>query len=345
MFRTISSIFVSAFFFFTITTFTGCDTEDAIDYSVMDATIADAEQLYNSTDEGTLPGQFPADARTTLKDAINIAKQVRNTETVTQIEVDNAVSALQNAIDVYGTFVIGQIVPENLVLYLPFNANANDASGNGFDGTPKAGHIDFGAGDPPSLTTDRYGNDNGAYHFEKGGNIEIPYNQKFNPEEAITISLWFNKASGDDKFKNIVMALSRRFGYMMQVQSKYLYTTFHCVNDYGNEVNNDEMILDYPITEGEWNHYAVSYTDKSLKFYMNGAPTGFFDNVEGKLIQIDNIPLTIGSDLPTGTYTTSEGPYYIGFGGYFTGEIDDVRIYDVQLSDSDIEAIYTMERP
>lgn len=44
---------------------------------------------------------------------------------------------------------------EGLILYYPFDGNANDESGNGENGTI------YG----PSLTYDRFGNENSAYEF------------------------------------------------------------------------------------------------------------------------------------------------------------------------------------
>ena len=49
-------------------------------------------------------------------------------------------------------FALGQIPQSsNLIAYYPFSGNANDSSGNGYDGTI--------SGDP-QLTTDRFGNSN-----------------------------------------------------------------------------------------------------------------------------------------------------------------------------------------
>lgn len=47
---------------------------------------------------------------------------------------------------------------DNLVAHYPFNGNADDTSGNGHHGTV------LGA----TLTTDRFGNPDGAYHFTAG---------------------------------------------------------------------------------------------------------------------------------------------------------------------------------
>ena len=55
-------------------------------------------------------------------------------------------------------------VPTNgLVGYWPFNGNANDESGNGNNGTVNGA----------TLTSDRFGNANGAYSFNGSSEIDI----------------------------------------------------------------------------------------------------------------------------------------------------------------------------
>lgn len=68
-----------------------------------------------------------------------------------------------------------------LVAYFPFNGNANDASGNGHNGTV------YGA----TLTTNRFGNPNGAYYFDgSSAYITAPFtNTVFTAD--FTASVWF----------------------------------------------------------------------------------------------------------------------------------------------------------
>ena len=71
-----------------------------------------------------------------------------------------------------------------LVAYYPFNGNANDASGNGNDGTVQ--------GAVP--TTDRFGNANSAYAFDGLTDyIELPLNTgNLNGLSRATFSAWIN---------------------------------------------------------------------------------------------------------------------------------------------------------
>lgn len=339
--KSITLILTTILFFAVSVINTGCDKTDPVDFSVLDALLADAQELYDSSVKGTLPGQYPEDAFVLLNAGLNEAEAVRNTEDVTQAEVDAAVEKLQLAIDSFQTMVVEQIQAEHLVLYLPFDGNANDASGNDLHGMLKAGYVEFGAGDPPSLTSDRYGNDNGAYAFENGGNIEIPYSEILSPEE-ITISFWVKK-DVSSKLKDVIMALNRNNGYMVQtIAGNKIFATYHCINN-GNSVYRDGYSGDAVLTDNAWVHVAVSYSDGDMRFYMDGALVHSL--VDYGIMQSDPINLTIGCDLPVDMYTETPGAYYYGYGGFFNGSIDDIRIYDMQLDDSDIAAIYAMERP
>jgi len=58
-------------------------------------------------------------------------------------------------------FAFGEIPQsDKIIAYYAFSGNANDSSGNGYDGTI--------SGDP-QLTTDRFGNSNSAYSFDGDG--------------------------------------------------------------------------------------------------------------------------------------------------------------------------------
>jgi len=63
------------------------------------AKIVEAEDLLEAAEVGTAPGQYPEEAYNTFEAAINAAKAVNDNEDATQAEVDNAVAALEDAIE------------------------------------------------------------------------------------------------------------------------------------------------------------------------------------------------------------------------------------------------------
>jgi hypothetical protein len=72
------------------------------------------------------------------------------------------------------------------------------------------------------------------------------------------------------------------------------------------------------LVQGEWCHIACSHDGETLKCYLNGAET---------------------DSTPMGEFATGEAPVLIGSDGWgcdWIGAIDDVRIYDVGLSEAEI---------
>ncbi len=70
---------------------------------------------------------------------------------------------------------------DSLILYYPFDGNANDWSGYNFDGTVSGA----------SLTTDHQGNANHAYYFDGVNDfIDLPNNPKLHPDFPFTFGAW-----------------------------------------------------------------------------------------------------------------------------------------------------------
>ena len=86
-----------------------------------------------------------------------------------------------------------------------------------------------------------------------------------------------------------------------------------------------EAIADADLPTGSWTHLAVTYDGSALRFYVNARSV----STTGKTgsITTSTNPLTIGSD-----------PFY---GQYFTGLIDEIRVYDTALDTSQIQSDMT----
>jgi len=72
-----------------------------VDKTALIAAIDNAQSLYDSAVVGTEPGQYPQEAKDALLAAINTAKVVKNDAYATQSEVDNAVIALNNTVEIF----------------------------------------------------------------------------------------------------------------------------------------------------------------------------------------------------------------------------------------------------
>ena len=139
-----------------------------------------------------------------------------------------------------------QIPTEGLVGYWPFNGNANDESGNGYNGTV------FGA----TLIPDRGGNANSAYYFD-GINDKITTEQEyFANNNQVSVSLWVK--------------------FIPPSPVSY----FLMCSDFGVATHNDSvaMAISLPGTNSafgypcnnEWEHFVGTYNGTYIRAYLNG---------------------------------------------------------------------------
>ena len=98
------------------------------------------------------------------------------------------------------------------------------------------------------------------------------------------------------------------------------------------------------------NYYHIAGTFKNTSttleanLYVNGELAKDWADTPGIPIAVDNIPLSIGSDLPTGIYSTDDtSPFFVEWGGYFKGNIDDIRFYNEALTNAQIISLYNYE--
>jgi hypothetical protein len=78
-----------------------------VDKSTLASNIAITENVYNAAVEGTASGQYEVGAKAELHIAITAAKTVHNNANATQTQVNQAVSALQDALSVFQSKLVG----------------------------------------------------------------------------------------------------------------------------------------------------------------------------------------------------------------------------------------------
>jgi hypothetical protein len=315
--------------------------------TALQTSIDSANWYINNTVEGTKPGQYTVGSKAPLNSAITSATTILNNAASTQTELDNATANLNAAIKTYESAYITQIAAANLIAYWKFNGNANDSSGNGHHGAVTKGNVFFGAG-TPSLTADRFGNANMAYHFDNGGNIEVPFSNAFNPQQ-MSISLWarLDTAGRTINPANCYMiSINRWNGWKFQTQPLLPFFTVHAYE--ANATPPDTTYYDRDdagtaITPGTtWYHLVVTFKPGEEDFYINGAQVKSWTNVPGTPITFTAPPnLTIGSDLPTTAYSTDpNNANYVNYGGFWKGDLDDVMFYNISLTGPQVQSIY-----
>jgi trimeric autotransporter adhesin len=217
-----------------------------------------------------------------------------------------AVSCNENSVEQY------DINKSNsLILYLPFNGNANDESGKGNNATTVSA----------SLTADRFGKTDSAYSFNGSSSyIQIPTSISLvSPESGITMCAWININSWYSGGWAPVFTKSNTSHYGM-------YTMMILEDDQLEiELNSTRVYYPYTFQLNTWYFIVFSWDGLQGKYYVNGNYVGS-SNLSG-LINLDSKPLMIGKDTPEVTE-------------YLNGKLDDIRIYNYAVSDSVINNLY-----
>ena len=203
------------------------------------------------------------------------------------------------------------IVTPNLKFWLPMEGNANDASGNGNNGTV-SGAV---------LATGKFGQ---CYNFDGTNDyITISPNTSLNVGNILTISAWF-KTDSISKRQTIYSHGSNASGGMQLEINGQGSGSFGMIMNgiwlYYTGVNK--------FSAGEWNN--IAYTRSGAgggnhKLYLNG--TEITDIVRQTS---DNFTDQTANSLIAGRTTSTQ---------LFDGEIDNVLIFSKVLSQSDIKRV------
>jgi len=210
----------------------------------------------------------------------------------------------------------------SLVAYYPLNGNANDESGNGYDG------IIFGA----TLTTDRAGNSNGAYSFDGVDDyIKLPQSLLDITANNFSYSIWFDSNYGQliNLGTNAVSgSLHRKTGHVKLRDN--LLSHMGIGSSDPSQTENVVALADLPVfDQNGYNHLVFVRTGNLHQVYVNGVHIPELDiTVSGESLLLDDI-LVVGKHL------------YSGASNYFLdGKIDEIRFYDQALSTTVIRLLY-----
>lgn len=336
-------------FFAAILLFQSCKKDNnnngtpANDKSALGSLIDSVSNVLNATVEGNKPGQYSEGSKTALDSTLQLAMSVASSTTYTQQQVDNAMANLERAVSTFNSHLIQEVSVANLVAFWKFNGNANDSSGNGHTGKLTTGWLGttdapIDGGTLPKLVADRFGRANMAYDFDKAATVEVPYDKALNPQ-SFTISLWMKRHGTN--CNNYFFSLNRWNGYKFQLQcNNFLFLTFHADNGYHDVDDNPGVIPDE-----EWTYAAVTYTNGTMNFYINGELVKSAAVTGVPLTLSEPVNLAIGNELPKDEYTFSGSGDYTFYGAdYFIGSLDDIRFYNTSLSAAEILSIYTIEK-
>jgi hypothetical protein len=215
-----------------------------------------------------------------------------------------------------------EFLKKGLVAYYPFNGNAKDESGNGNDGEVNGA----------TLTTDRHGKVERAYDFDgKDDLIRIPSSQSINAIESFGITFWVKAKKAQNPDSHGYVSLLTRwdqtnandwFGIWLVGFSSVSTATWP----------NRQVTQSAPLQKEVWQHVVYTHDASGGSIYIDGELKS-----QRKLsirLRETSIPIIIGADN-----FRSKRMFR-----FFTGQLDDIRIYNRALSEAEVKALYEFEK-
>lgn len=210
-------------------------------------------------------------------------------------------------------------VPANgLMTEYLFNGDAIDSSGNG----------NHGIASNATLATDRFGNNNSAYGFDGlNDSIYAMDDSSLDITNQITLAAWVNP--GIRKTQYILNKGAAVNGPLAAPYSLGLSGSGDIVFSLRPDLNFTQARA-HGYSLNEWSFITGTYDGANMKLYVNGVMEDLI-SVAGVLNQNDQ-GLLIGVRL--GLLSDS-----------FNGQLDDIRIYDRSLSETEIWELYNLPEP
>jgi hypothetical protein len=228
-------------------------------------------------------------------------------------------------------------IPDNLIFYLPLDANAADQSGNGV-ATSINSAVTFNsagiAGNAARISNSGGENTNSASYIITNNELSIGTSD-------FSVSVWVNGGSDFSVNQTDGTILSNKDwnsggndGWVIARGSAGTGGGWQWNFDSAaaGRVDFDPPVADSFIEDSEWHHIAVTHDrDGDAVFYFDGGPIGTRD-ISG------HAAASIDTGLPTGVGV--DGARGDPWDAFINGLVDEVGIWDRALNGAEVQAIY-----
>lgn len=210
-----------------------------------------------------------------------------------------------------------------LVVHYSFDGSAHDVSGNGYNGTV------HGA----TLTTDRFGTSDSAYHFD-GTDDYIDMVSSFGGYSSFSEFAWV-KADSLHSRNNFIQSsnwyrndpLGNNGGFDLAITNGYIKSWVNQPNRTGSSVLGGPYIdLD------KWFLLGFTWDGSMHRLYLDG-------------VEVASEPYAGYMGISAKNSLIATKNYGSGLNGFFNGDIDDLRIYDRALTGSEIAELSVVPAP
>ena len=289
----------------------------------------------NNRKNGSLINTFDVNVGNITIDNISIGALVRNTiggySNIKSMEViiystdkSSSISGIENAINSYYN-LWGGIVNSGLVLNLDANKTTSyigsgtnwvDISGNGNNGTLVNG-VGYSSVNGGVMTFD------GVNDYVNCGNSSA-----FNQTNALTLSTWakINSFASTNTLIGKQWCYGNQYSYSLAIDTQgklqfyYSLDGGYCGGTFASYISSN------PISTNTWYNIVLSFTNTSVKLYLNGQLISGIQTGINTSLYVSNSPVLLG------IYRNLSGTY----GDALNGSMGSVKIYNRSLSDSEI---------
>ena len=221
-------------------------------------------------------------------------------------------------------------VPTNgLVGWWGFNGNAQDNSGNGNHGTVNGA----------TLTTDRFGNQNGAYDFDGiNDRIRIPHSSNFLNDTG-SISLWMNASQLPSLNDNQDCLFGKGWGYpqLLFRNDGKVYIQVTNTNPSSSFVS---IGMQNTIQTNQWRHIVATYEGPKLSLYVNGVLNNSqVVSLSPGYVAFCNSEFWMGGFRHLNSCMPNDSVQF------FKGRIDDAGFWNRALTPQEITNLYNSQLP
>ena len=211
-----------------------------------------------------------------------------------------------------------------LVAYYPFNGNANDASGNGINGTV------YGA----TLTTNRFGTPNAAYYFGGAAYITAPLNITVFGGD-FTVSVWYNAFDLANGWLSMLDAEDGvNYAFVLDIAGETSGANIGWLgagSTYAPASGCWAVNSGRAVPVNTYSQVVITKAGTTVTMYLNGqvvstGPVTHAIPTSGQFITIGRLDVAVYSEAWT-----------------FHGVLDDIRIYKRAFSTNEVQQLYAIE--
>ncbi len=214
---------------------------------------------------------------------------------------------------IFPAYIFSQIcnksqLPSNLqnglVAFYPFCGNANDASGNTYNGTITGGGVPF--------VNDRFGNASSSVQLGGGYIVTNTGSFNFQQNQTFTVSIWFTLETNSSGGR-LLSTECPEGNFRMATYGNGNYGV-----QYGDYIDDN-------VSLNTWTHLIYTYDNRSEKVYINGVLK--YSKTEATNLTFTHCPLTIGAKASASF-------------DRWTGKADDIMVYNRALSACEVSQLY-----